>query len=63
MNHSENIQRAFATQASGFSNPGLTLARTDYLEWMLDHLPRGPGCSVLDVAAGSGHLTQRLRQG
>ena len=63
MNHSANIQRAFATQAAGFSNPGFTLARTDYLEWMLAHLPRQPGCRVLDVAAGSGHLTRAIAPG
>jgi len=63
MNHSANIQRAFATQAPGFSNPGLTLGRADYLDWMLGYLPLQPGCRVLDVAAGSGHLTRAMAPG
>ena len=60
MTHSANIQREFAKQARGFANPVLTLARTDYLEWMLGHLPLQPDGCVLDVAAGSGHLTRAI---
>lgn len=60
MTQSANIQREFAKQACGFANPLLTLARTDYLEWMLGHLPLQPDCRALDVAAGSGHLTRAI---
>lgn len=60
MSHSANVQREFAKQATGFANPGLTLARADYLEWMLGHLPLQKDSCVLDVAAGSGHLTRAI---
>ena len=60
MASTRTIQREFAKQASGFGDPRLTVARTDYLEWMLRHLPLDRSCRVLDVAAGTGHLSRAL---
>lgn len=60
MSHSTKVQREFAKQASGFANPSLTLARADYLEWMVGYLPLQKDSRVLDVAAGSGHLTRAI---
>jgi SAM-dependent methyltransferase len=38
----------------------LTVARADYLEWMLRHLPLDRSSRVLDVGAGTGHLSRAL---
>jgi ubiquinone/menaquinone biosynthesis C-methylase UbiE len=64
--HHETIRREFAKQASGFGAPGITLSRQDYLQWMVNALPLQPHFRVLDVAAGTGHLSRavapRVRQ-
>jgi SAM-dependent methyltransferase len=60
MASTRTIQLEFAKQASGFGDPRLTLARPDYLEWMLRHLPLERSCRVLDVGAGTGHLSRAL---
>ena len=60
MASTRTIQLEFAKQASGFGDPRLTLARPDYLEWMLRHFPLERSCRVLDVGAGTGHLSRAL---
>lgn len=54
------VQREFAKQAARFDDPRLTVARSDYLEWMLSYLPLHPSARVLDVAAGTGHLSRAM---
>ena len=58
--HLANIQREFAKQAGRFDDPRLTLARADYLDWMLASLPLQERSRVLDVAAGTGHLSRAM---
>jgi ubiquinone/menaquinone biosynthesis C-methylase UbiE len=60
MNHHDIIQREFAKQASAFGAPGLTLGRQDYLAWMVQALGLPSHARVLDVAAGTGHLSRAL---
>ncbi len=54
------VKREFAKQAGGFREPGLTLARADYLNWMVENLGLESHHSVLDVAAGTGHLSRAM---
>jgi ubiquinone/menaquinone biosynthesis C-methylase UbiE len=54
------IQQAFSKQADRFGEKTLTLARQDYLQWMVDHLHVQPNLIVLDVATGTGHLSRAL---
>jgi len=58
MAHIEKIQKEFAKQAAAFNDPGLTLSSKDYLEWMASFLPLSKESQVLDVAAGTGHLSR-----
>jgi SAM-dependent methyltransferase len=53
-------RRAFRQQAAGFSGPGLTLSNRDYLAWIVDQLDLQPHWEVLDVAAGTGHLSRAI---
>jgi SAM-dependent methyltransferase len=54
------VKREFAKQAGGFGQKGLTLARADYLSWMVGNLGLAPELTVLDVAAGTGHLSRAM---
>ncbi len=56
----KRIKREFAKQASDFGKLGLTLARADYLRWMVENLPLRRNDEVLDVAAGTGHLSRAI---
>ena len=58
--HNEIVRREFAKQARSFGSPGLTLARQDYLRWVVKALPVHPGLCVLDVASGTGHLARAM---
>ena len=58
--HYKNVTDAFAGQAPKFENPELTLARRDYLNWMVEALDLQPEFAVLDVAAGTGHLSRAM---
>src|SRR5262245_21449800 len=60
MKDTRRVQEEFAKQASGFGDPRLTVARADYLEWMLGYLPIGPEACVLDVCAGTGHISRAI---
>lgn len=60
MNQLKRIREAFADQSKGFGDSALTLARQDYLRWMLEVLPGEPHYDVLDVAAGTAHLSRTL---
>ncbi len=60
MSHGEIVRREFAKQAAGFNAAGLTLARQDYLDWMVTRLSLRSHFVVLDVAAGTGHLGRSI---
>jgi ubiquinone/menaquinone biosynthesis C-methylase UbiE len=60
MDHNETIRKEFSRQADNFSKPGLTLSSQEYLAWMVDILPLQAGFHVLDVAAGTGHLSRAI---
>ena len=57
MDHNETIRREFAKQASAFGDKGLTLSSQEYLERMVGMLPLQTEFQVLDVAAGTAHLS------
>ncbi len=57
MDHSERIRQEFAKQASAFGEQGLTLSSQEYLAWMVKTLPLQGDFRVLDVAAGTAHLS------
>lgn len=56
----EVIRREFGKQAAHFGEPGLTLSNQEYLQWMVDQLDLQPHFEVLDVAAGTGHLSRAI---
>jgi ubiquinone/menaquinone biosynthesis C-methylase UbiE len=56
------VAHSFKLQASGFGDGRLTLARKDYLAWMIDFIRPGAGDAVLDVASGTGHLALALAE-
>ena len=60
MQHHRGSEVEFARQASGFGDPRLNIARADYLEWMLGYLQISSGARVLDVCAGTGHVSRAL---
>ena len=60
MEHNEVIRREFSKQATGFGDTGLTLSRQDILDWIVDTLPLHENFRVLDVAAGTGHLSRAI---
>lgn len=57
MNHNQLIQKEFSKQAGRFDEKGLTLANLEYLQWIVSHLALQTHFRVLDVAAGTGHLS------
>lgn len=54
------VRREFGRQAANFGEQGLTLSNQDYLQWMVDQLDLQPHFEVLDVAAGTGHLSRAI---
>jgi ubiquinone/menaquinone biosynthesis C-methylase UbiE len=54
------VRREFGRQASRFGEQGLTLSNQDYLQWMVEQLDLQPHFEVLDVAAGTGHLSRAI---
>ena len=60
MEHNEVIRREFSKQATGFGDKGLSLSRQDILDWIVDTLPLHENYRVLDVAAGTGHLSRAI---
>ena len=56
------IRREFGQQAARFGEQGLTLSNQAYLQWMVEHLDLQPHFEVLDVAAGTGHLSRAIAQ-
>src|SRR5918992_1177850 len=54
------VRREFGQQAARFGEQGLTLSNQAYLQWMVEHLGLQRHFEVLDVAAGTGHLSRTL---
>jgi ubiquinone/menaquinone biosynthesis C-methylase UbiE len=59
-NHHEVVKREFGKQASRFGKKGLALSSREYLQWVVDNLDLRPHFNVLDVAAGTGHLSRAI---
>jgi ubiquinone/menaquinone biosynthesis C-methylase UbiE len=60
MKHNRVVREEFSKQASRFGDKGLTLSRQDILDWIVDFLPLDKEFRVLDVAAGTGHLSRAI---
>lgn len=60
MKHNKVIQEEFSKQASKFGEKGLTLSSQDILDWIVGFLPLEKEFCVLDVAAGTGHLSRAI---
>jgi ubiquinone/menaquinone biosynthesis C-methylase UbiE len=56
----EVVRREFRQQAPHFGAQGLTLSNREYLQWMVDQLDLQAHFEVLDVAAGTGHLSRAI---
>src|SRR5919108_3988246 len=54
------VRREFGRQAAHFGEQGLTLSNQEYIRWMVEQLDLQPHFHVLDVAAGTGHLSRAL---
>jgi ubiquinone/menaquinone biosynthesis C-methylase UbiE len=54
------VRREFGQQAARFGDQGLTLSNQAYLQWMVEQLDLQPHFEVLDVAAGTGHLSRAI---
>ena len=60
MKHNRVVQEEFSKQAARFGDKGLTLSSQDLLDWIVTILPLHPELRVLDVAAGTGHLSRAI---
>lgn len=60
MKHNRIIRKEFSKQASRFGDQGLTLSSQAILNWIVDCLPLNREFRVLDVAAGTGHLSRAI---
>ena len=58
--HNELIREEFAKQAAGFEDPQYSFGDPRLMAWILSHVPVEPHFTVLDVAAGTGHLARAL---
>jgi ubiquinone/menaquinone biosynthesis C-methylase UbiE len=60
MDHSQEIQRAFTTQADAFEDASRNKVFTSDARWVFERLPLSPEDLVLDVAAGTGLAARQL---
>ena len=60
MTHHRVVREEFSKQASRFGDKGLTLSSEDILDWIVEFLPLDKAFRVLDVAAGTGHLSRAI---
>lgn len=58
--HAEAIREEFSKQAASFEDPKYSFGNPRLLAWILAHVPHGSEDTVLDVAAGTGHLARAL---
>ena len=59
-NQHDIVRREFGQQAARFEDQGLTLSNQSYLDWIVEQLDLQPHFEVLDVAAGTGHLSRMI---
>ncbi len=59
-NHHDVVRKQFSKQAPRFGEQGLTLSSPEHLQWMVNNLDPQPYFAVLDVAAGTGHLSRAI---
>ena len=60
MEHNKVVRKEFSKQASKFGDKGLTLSSQNILDWGVELLPLDKDFWVLDVAAGTGHLSRAM---
>jgi ubiquinone/menaquinone biosynthesis C-methylase UbiE len=60
MNHNQIVREEFSRQAAKFGDQGLTLSSQEILNWITESLPLNKAHRVLDVAAGTGHLSRAI---
>ena len=60
MEHNKVVRKEFSKQASRFGDKGLTLSSQNILDWGVELLPLDKDFWVLDVAAGTGHLSRAI---
>jgi len=60
MEHNKIIRKEFSKQASSFGDNELTLSSQDILDWSVEILSLEKDFRVLDVAAGTGHLSRAM---
>jgi ubiquinone/menaquinone biosynthesis C-methylase UbiE len=60
MEHAQQIQHAFTTQAEAFEDPSRNRVFTSDAQWVFERLPVSADDLVLDVAAGTGHAARQL---
>ena len=60
MKHNRVVREEFSKQASRFGDKGLTLSSQELLDWIVDFLSLNKEFRVLDVAAGTGHLSRAI---
>jgi SAM-dependent methyltransferase len=60
MEHSQQIERAFTTQADAVEDASRNQVFTSDARWVFERLPLSTGDLVLDVAAGTGHAARQL---
>jgi SAM-dependent methyltransferase len=58
--HNAAIRREFSKQAATFEDPAYSFGNPRLLGWILSHVPHRETDLVLDVAAGTGHLSRAL---
>jgi ubiquinone/menaquinone biosynthesis C-methylase UbiE len=60
MEHNQQIQQKFTTQAEAFEDPSRNQVFTSDARWVFERLPLTDSDVVLDVAAGTGHAARQL---
>jgi ubiquinone/menaquinone biosynthesis C-methylase UbiE len=60
MEHSQQIERAFTTQAEAFEDASRNRVVTSDARWVFERLALTGEDVVLDVAAGTGHAARQL---
>ncbi|MGZ4169284.1 MAG: class I SAM-dependent methyltransferase [Solirubrobacteraceae bacterium] len=58
--HAQQVERAFTTQAETFEDPARNRVFTSDARWVFERLPLTADDVVLDVAAGTGHAARQM---
>lgn len=54
------VRREFAKQAASFEDPKYSFGDPRLIDWLIDELPLGASDTVLEVAAGTAHVSRAL---